>query len=186
MERSGCQQDWIVVVVRVPAQPSRHRVATWRELRRGGAVQLSPGTWAMPDRAPFTDTIERVAALVADGNGEMTALKVTGARPADTERLVAAFQAARDDEWAELAADCNKLLAEIDSEIAKGKLTLAELEEEEHSLDRLRRWSRILRRRDLLGATTRADAEARLAACAERLAQFEQHVFDALEIPPST
>lgn len=138
----------------------------------------------MPDRPPFTDTIERVASLVAEGNGEITTLKVTGAEPADTERLVAAFQTARDDEWAELAADCDKLLAEIDSEIAKGKLTLAELEEEEQSLDRLRRWSRLLRSRDVLGATSRADAEARLAACAERLAQFEQHVFDALETPP--
>jgi septal ring factor EnvC (AmiA/AmiB activator) len=138
----------------------------------------------MPDRPPFIDTLDRVAALVAEGDGEMTTLKVTGAAPVDTERLVAAFQAARDDEWAELARDCDKLLAEIESEIAKGKLTLAELEEEEQSLERLRRWSRILRSRDVLGAARRADAEARLAACAERLAEFEQQVFDALETPP--
>jgi hypothetical protein len=184
MKGSGRQPAWVVVIVRVPAQPSRHRVATWRELRRGGAVQLSPGTWAMPDRPPFTDTLDQLAALVAEGNGEMTTLKVTGAAPADAERLVAAFQAARDDEWAELAGDCDKLLAEIDSEIAKGKLTLAELEEEEQSLERLRRWSRVLRSRDVLGATGRADAEARLAACADRVAEFEQRVFDALETPP--
>src|SRR3954452_22881933 len=29
---------WLVLVVRVPADPSRHRVAVWRELRRAGAV----------------------------------------------------------------------------------------------------------------------------------------------------
>lgn len=183
MKRSGHQVDWIIVVVRMPAEPSRHRVATWRELRRGGAVQLSPGTWAMPDRPPFTDTIRRVATLVDQGNGEITTLRATGADPADTERLAAAFQAARDEEWAELAADCDKLLAEIDSEIAKNKLTLAELEEEEQSLERLRRWSRLLRSRDVLGATSRADTEARLAACAQRLAEFEERVFDALETP---
>jgi hypothetical protein len=171
-------------VVRVPAEPSRHRVATWRELRRGGAVQLSPGTWAMPDQPPFTDTLQRVAALVAQASGEMTTLRVNGGHQTDTERLQAAFQAARDDEWAELAGDCDKLLAEIDGEITKGKLTLAELEEEEHSLDRLRRWSRILRSRDTFGSARRADAEARLTACAERLAQFEQQVFDALQTPP--
>lgn len=178
------QTSWIIVVVRVPVEPSRHRVATWRELRRSGAVQLSPGTWLIPDRPPFTDAIERVATLVTAGDGEMTALKAAGREPADTERLVAAFQAARNDEWAELAGDCDKLVAEIDSEIAKGKLTLAELEEEEQSLDRLRRWSRLLRSRDVLGATRRADAETRLAACAERLAEFERRVFDALEASP--
>ena len=30
--------QWLVLLVRVPAQPSRHRVAVWRELRRVGAV----------------------------------------------------------------------------------------------------------------------------------------------------
>lgn len=140
----------------------------------------------MPDRPPFTDTIKRVVALVAEGNGEITTLKATGADPADSERLAAVFQAARDDEWAELAADCDKLLAEIDSEIAKNKLTLAELEEEEEeSLERLRRWSRLLRSRDVLGATSRADTEARLAACAQRLAEFEEQVFNALNTPPA-
>jgi hypothetical protein len=183
MKRSGTEISWIVAVVRMPAEPSRHRVATWRELRRGGAVQLSPGTWAMPDRPPFTDTIKRVASLVGHGDGELTTLRATGADPADSERLAAAFQAARDEEWAELAADCDKLLAEIDSEIAKNKLTLAELEEEEQSLERLRRWSRLLRSRDVLGVTSRADTEARLVACAQRLAEFEERVFSAGDRP---
>lgn len=138
----------------------------------------------MPDRPPFTDTLDQLAALVAEGSGEMTTLKVTGAARVDTERLVTVFQLARDDEWAELVSDCDKLLAEIDSEIAKGKLTLAELEEEEQSLERLRRWSRVLRSRDVFGAARRAEAEARLAACAARMAEFEQQVFDALETPP--
>jgi hypothetical protein len=31
---------WLVLAVRVPAEPSRHRVAVWRELRRTGAVPL--------------------------------------------------------------------------------------------------------------------------------------------------
>jgi len=31
---------WLVVVIRLPANPSRHRVGVWRELRRVGAIPL--------------------------------------------------------------------------------------------------------------------------------------------------
>jgi Protein ChrB, N-terminal len=39
---------WIVLVVRLPADPSRHRVAVWRALHRVGALSLGQGVWALP------------------------------------------------------------------------------------------------------------------------------------------
>ena len=57
---------------------------------RCGAVQL---TWALPRTSAIHRHPRRVAALVAEDTDEMTTLNVTGAAPADTERLVAAFQA---------------------------------------------------------------------------------------------
>jgi hypothetical protein len=65
---------------------------------------------------------------------------VFDARPGDQATgavLEEAFRRAREDEWAEFAAECGKFEAEIAKELAKGKLTAAELEEEEHSLERL-------------------------------------------------
>jgi DNA-binding transcriptional regulator PaaX len=53
---------WLVLVVRVPADPSRHRVAVWRELRRAGAVLLGQGVWAVPDAPVFADGIARTVA----------------------------------------------------------------------------------------------------------------------------
>jgi len=44
---------WVVLVVRVPGTPSRHRVAVWRELRRIGAVSLGQGAWLVPDVPVF-------------------------------------------------------------------------------------------------------------------------------------
>ncbi|MGI8415812.1 MAG: Chromate resistance protein ChrB, partial [Nakamurella sp.] len=43
------------MVVRVPAEPSRHRVAVWRELRRIGALSLGQATWAVPDVPAVTE-----------------------------------------------------------------------------------------------------------------------------------
>ena len=81
---------------------------------------------------------------------------------------------------ASFLAECAKYLAELDKEIAKGKLTLAELDEEEQSLERLRRWHRELRLRDVLGAPSAASADPRLKACDAKLEDYTQRVFRAV------
>ena len=57
---------------------------------------------------------------------------------------------------------------------------MAELEEEEHSLERLRRWHRELTARDVFGAPTAAEAGQQLKHCTERLADYTERVFAAL------
>jgi hypothetical protein len=59
-------------------------------------------------------------------------------------RLERLYAAAREEEWAEFDADCGKYLAELDRAEQLRKYTLAELEEEEQGLDRLRHWYREL------------------------------------------
>jgi hypothetical protein len=138
---------WVVLLARVPAEPSRHRVAIWRELRRLGAVAIGQSVWALPDHQTATAGLDRIAELVARGAGELTVLEATGRDQASRERLERLYVAARAAEWTEFRAECARYLAEIDKEIGKGKPTVAELEEEEQSMERLRRWHRVLRAR---------------------------------------
>jgi hypothetical protein len=56
---------------------------------------------------------------------------------------------------------------------------VAELEEEEHSLERLRRWYRELKTRDVLGAAAATEAETRLKGCEAALADFAERVYRA-------
>jgi hypothetical protein len=172
--------EWIVLLFRVPAEPSRHRVAVWRELRRTGAVSLGQSAWLAPAARAFTDRISRAVELVEAAGGEAIVLDASGHQPADADRLAAAYTAAREAEWVEFVADCGKYLAEIDAEITKGKLTLAELDEEEQSLERLRRWHRELRLRDVLGAPSAAGADRRLKACEAKLEDYTNRVFLAV------
>lgn len=171
---------WLVLVVRVPAEPSRHRVAVWRELRRIGAVSLGQGAWVVPDVPVFAPGVARVIELARRGDGQVLVLDATGHTEHDTAELEALFTAERAEEWAEFLADCGKFDAEIDDDLAKKKFTLAELEEDEQSLERLRRWYRELKARDVFGAPAAAEAERRLAQCAERLAGYTERVFQAL------
>ena len=171
---------WILLFVRLPAEPSRHRVAVWRELRRAGALSLGQGSWAVPDAAAFTEGINRAVEMAERGDGDVVVLSAVGRAERDEARLVTLFTDEREDEWSEFIADCGKFDVEIDREIGQAKFTLAELEEEEQSLERLRRWHRTIKSRDIFGAPSATEADHRLKHCQERLADYTERVFEAL------
>ncbi|MDT9593193.1 chromate resistance protein ChrB [Nocardioides zeae] len=170
---------WLLVIPRVPAQPSRHRVAVWRELRRTGAVPVAAGTWTLPDLPAFTDRLATVRELAERGGGSLAVLAAAAHGDGDLAVLVEAFAAARRDEWGELVAECDRFEAEIAKEIAKEKFTFGELEEEEQGFERLRRWHRDLVRRDVLGLPEAAVATTRLDEVGQDLAGYAELVFAA-------
>lgn len=90
-----------------------------------------------------------------------------------------AFAAARTEEWAEFSKDCGKFMEEIAKETMLGKFTLAELEEEEQSLERLRRWYRDLKARDVLALPEARAAAQQLAGCSDVLETFAEQVYEA-------
>ena len=172
-----------MLVVRLPVEPSRHRVAVWRELRRAGALSLGQGVWALPATPAFEPGLERAVALIERGEGDSLILQAGGRDETQAERLQALFTASREDEWQEFLAECAKYDAEIDREVAQEKFTIAELDEEEQSLERLRRWYRDLKLRDLFGAPSAAEAERQLKRCQARLDDFADRVYDAVHAP---
>jgi ChrB-like protein len=172
--------SWRVITYRLPAEPSRHRVAVWRELRRLGAVPLQQGTWAVPDGERFDAGFAEVVEAIKAAGGHPVVLAVAGDQASEGQ-LEALFTAQREAEWGEFMSDCGKYEAELAGEVAKGKLTLAELDEEEQSLDRLRRWYRTIRARDLFGAPSAAVAERRLKECTDALEAFAERVYRARE-----
>lgn len=158
-------------------------MAVWRELRRSGAIPLGQAVWAIPDLPAALPLLERLTGLVKGANGTLLLLAAKGFGAGDVSRLEQLYAAAREEEWAEFAADCGKYLAELDKENRLGKYTLAELEEEEQSLDRLRRWYRELRSRDVLGITATTDSATSLKQCEERFEAYAEHVYAVLSRP---
>jgi hypothetical protein len=172
-----------VVLARLPAEPARHRMALWRELRRSGAIPLGQAVWAVPDLPAVRPFLKRLTDLIEAANGTLLLLAGKGLTDGDVARLEQLYSATREEEWAEFDADCGKYLAELDKEERLGKYTLAELEEEEQSLDRLRRWYRELRSRDLLGIPATTESATALKLCEERFESYADHVYAALSSP---
>ena len=173
---------WRVLTYRLSGDQSRHRVAVWRELRRVGAVALQSATWAIPTGDRFDEGLERAVQLVKRSGGQALCFEV-GASEETLATVEALYTAEREAEWVEFCSECDKAEAELHHEIEKEKFTLAELDEEEQNVDRLRRWYRNLRAKDLFGAPSAGEGERRLKDCAELLEDFAERVYEARERP---
>lgn len=145
-------------------------------------MTLQSGTWAIPVGDRFDDGLAKAVSLVERAGGQILVFDIA---PTDTSSaaLEELYTAEREAEWVEFCSECGKATAELQGEFAKEKFTLAELDEEEHNVDRLRRWYRELRAKDLFGACSAAPAEQQLKACGELLEEFAERVYQARERP---
>jgi hypothetical protein len=173
---------WRLLIYRIATEVSRHRVAVWRELRRAGAVPLQSATWAIPTGQGFDEAVDRAVELIERADGHAFVFDVTPSEATEAQ-LEELFCAEREAEWVEFLAECDKATAELAHEVAIAKFTLAELDEEEQNHERLRRWFRDVRAKDLFGAPSAALAERRLKECAEALDDYAERVYQARQQP---
>jgi hypothetical protein len=170
--------SWLLLTYRLPPDRSSARVAVWREVRRAGALQLQQSIVAFPDTVEFRRALDRVRKVVFDVGGRAIAVQAEPLAGDDGDRLVAAWNEARAAEYAELTAECEKLVAEIDKEFAREKFTLAELDEEEAELEKLRSWHGRIAARDVHACDRAGDAAAALERAVEAVSRFTAAVFE--------
>ena len=168
---------WFLLVPKFPAEPSRHRIAMWRRLRRLGAVTVASGAWAVPNLPDISGTIADLRTQAHAPGGALAVYAVTGAGQEDTELLREAFAAARREEWAELVSDCGAFEAEIERHIATGASTYEHLEQSSRRMARMRRRQHELVQRNPFAMPEAQDAAAQLDAATTRLAHYSELMF---------
>ena len=172
-------EGWLILIYKIPPQPSRLRAGIWRKLKAAGAIYLQNGVAALPAGPTSERALRRIGQQVRGMGG--TAQLFHGRLLGDEETLRGQFNAARDEEYTELLALCRDFHAELATERAAGKYTFAELEENEDDLAKLAAWLDKIRARDQLGAPLRAETERAIAACRVDLEAFAASVYVAVD-----
>jgi hypothetical protein len=119
--------------------------------------------------------------------GESVLLETVGLDRIQEQKLIALFDADRNEAYQEFLERCAGFEGEIARESAAGKFIFAELEENDEDLKKLRNWLEKIRKLDFHGALLADEAGKRLAQCEALLDAYAQEVFDAQDEnrPPS-
>jgi hypothetical protein len=172
-------QEWLILIYKIPPEPSRLRAGVWRKLKAAGAIYLQNGVAALPASAPNERVLRGIVHEVVGMDG--TAHLVRGAVLGDEAALRAAFAQARDAEYREVLGRCCDFHAELAKERTAANLTFAELEENEEDLAKLEAWLAKIRGRDPFEAPLRTQAARAVAACREDLEVFAASVYAAVD-----
>jgi hypothetical protein len=149
------EQRWLILIYRLPRQPSRPRVAVWRKLKALGALYLQDGAVALPDDAVTREQLEWLQLQIREANGEATLWKAQPNTLGENNALVADFRSSREEAYRTIIAGARRLQRKV--ELGSSK-TLPE------ELSKLEREFRAERRRDYFRSPLRKEADAALKA----------------------
>jgi Protein ChrB, N-terminal len=171
----GADGGWLVLIYRVPSEPSRLRSAVWRRIKSLGAIYLQNSAAALPAGTGHERALRKLRSEILDMGGTAVLLNCTVL--AGAAEVMEAFQAARNDEYEEIVDRCEDFLAQVKKEHVAEHFTYAELEENEVDLAKLQNWFARVRQRDTFGAEGRQPAETALASCEQALEEYAARVY---------
>jgi hypothetical protein len=154
---------WVLLVYRIPREPSRHRVAVWRKLRNLGALYLQDGVAALPEDAVTREQMEWLQLRVREAGGEATLWEAKPGTLAEEAELVEAFRSSREKTYRDIIARAERLRRK--AEMGGGALS--------ERLGKLEREFRAERRRDYFRSPLRLEAAGALKAAREAMRDRE-------------
>ncbi|GAB3366074.1 MULTISPECIES: Chromate resistance protein ChrB [Amycolatopsis] len=174
-QKTNAPRGWLLLIYRVPPEPTRLRATVWRRLKGLGAVYLQNSVATLPAAPAAERALRKLRHEIVEMGG--TAQLLTSTALVGQADIVATFQAARDDEYEEIVDKCQDFLAEIEKETAAEHFTYAELEENEEDLTKLRNWLAKVTERDVLAAPGRAETLRALERCERVLEEYAAKVY---------
>jgi Protein ChrB, N-terminal len=175
MDRSS----WLLLAYKVPAEPATKRVALWRRLKGMGAVYLQNGVCLLPSTDDHARRLKMLENDIAEMGGEAVILEAVALDRLQQEKVVARFQADRDDAYREFIDKCDDFEGEIAKETAAQHFTYNELEENDVEVKKLQGWFEKIKKLDFYGGGLAAEAAERLKTCESLLDAYARRVFDA-------
>jgi hypothetical protein len=168
-------ENWLLLVYRIPAEPTRLRATVWRRLKSLGAVYLQNSAAALPAREGAERALRKLRREILEMDGSAVLLSCSAV--VGGQDVVALFEAARDSEYEEILDKCVDFHAGLEKEYAANHFTYGELEENEVELVKLRNWYEKVRARDVYGAPRQAETAHALDACGEALELYAARVY---------
>jgi len=166
---------WLLLIYRVPPEPTRLRSTVWRRIKSLGAIYLQNSVAALPASPTAERSLRKLRREILDMSG--TAVLLSAAVLAGEAEVRGAFQAARNDEYEEIVDKCEDFLAQVQKEYVDNHFTYAELEENEVDLVKLKNWFAKITERDAFGADGRAATERAIESCEQSLEAYATRVY---------
>jgi hypothetical protein len=177
------KRRWLVLNYNLPTEPSRYRVATWRGLKKLGAVNIQQSMWILPYNNENHSALEVISQDIEAKGGDALLMESICTNKKYEEKIILDFNRIRDEEYKEYMQECEKYLKELKKEISIEKFTFAELEEEEGELEKLLSWHSKIKARDIFHSSEGETAIAKREQIINAFEDYSELVYKRSQSP---
>ncbi len=158
------KREWVLLVYKIPSQPTRLRAHVWRQLQRCGAVYLQNSVSIVPATSELAENMQWIADEIREVGGDAFLFRATATSPKEEGQIERLFGGAS-------RAEAGKLLEALRAVEGRlkpktGPQSLAEAEDE---LRRIRQAALKLRLRSHFPVAEEEVLHKRLRAARDRL-----------------
>jgi len=171
-------RDWLLVIYRVPSEPSTARVAVWRKFKKFGALYIQQSVVILPFLDSLFEGVLKICEEVRGFGGDFIILQSKFTDAESQSQIIQEFNKQRDIEYAEIIEKCNDFFKEINYEIGRENFTYAELEENEDELEKLFKWYEKVKERDFFKSELQSKTEEYLKKAKDMFESFSQKVYE--------
>lgn len=173
---------FLLLVYRMPARPTSHRVTVWRQLKKAGAVYLQQSVCVFPDQPGVRRELAPILRRIAEAAGEYHLLPVRNLDADEEGKLRDHFVAQAAKHYDEIIENCEvNFVKEIEFETFRQNLTYEEAEEIRSEFEKIVAWFQRVEARDWFEAPNKEAARDWVKRCERLLEDFEERVYAAQE-----
>jgi DNA-binding transcriptional regulator PaaX len=106
---------WLLLVYKIPREPTAHRVSIWRKLKQLGAMLLHDSVWVLPATPQTREQFQWLASEIVEQGGEATLWlsELTGER--QRTELEKSFSAIVDEAYQEILGQLQRKKPDLPS-----------------------------------------------------------------------
>ena len=164
-KNSANKHAWILLIHQLPPKPTNLRVRIWRKLQKLGAVAIKNSVYVLPANEKTHEDFQWLKQEIESAGGEATVFQASSVEGATDEEIIAAFNKARDEEFAAVAAELDGLAGAVRQQTRGKHLSTGRLATHESELDKLHSQLESIVANDFFNANGRAVCLAAYERC---------------------
>jgi DNA-binding transcriptional regulator PaaX len=161
------KREWVLLVYKIPSQPTRLRAQVWRRLQRCGAIYLQDSVSIVPATSELAENMQWIADEIREVGGEAFLFRATTTSVEQEGRIEGLFRAAARTQAQRLL----EALSELGTR-TRGTASPREVDEAEDEVRRIRQAALKLRLRTHFPVSEEETLHKRLRSMRERVDQL--------------
>src|SRR3954454_18081441 len=110
---TGNPRRWLLLLYKVPPEPTANRVSVWRKLKRLGAILLHDAVWVLPPSPRTIEELRWLAAEIRERGGDVTLWDASLGLDGNDDDLVRQFLALVDGIYAGMLTELDQPDADL-------------------------------------------------------------------------